>query len=127
MTELLIRRFVPGWEKPEDPEAPVHEGWTFQGWIVGEPVTGGDGTVTVTITATYEMDNWTVRDTLPAIQTLPASLAAVWGGGTGGSGGGGHRPSGGDHRRAALYRQGLLPDPGPLRLDRRDSGPGGGL
>ena len=84
-----VQTIADQFEKPEDPEAPVHEGWTFQGWIVGEPVTGGDGTVTVTITATYEMDKWTVRDTLPAIQTLPASLAAVWGGGTGGSGGGG--------------------------------------
>lgn len=75
-------------EKPEDPEAPVHEGWTFLGWTVGEPVTDEEsGVTTVTITATYEMEKWTVLDTLPAIQNFPASLAAVWNGGSGGGGG----------------------------------------
>ncbi|MCI8595134.1 MAG: hypothetical protein HFF09_07795 [Oscillospiraceae bacterium] len=87
-------------EKPEDPEAPVHEGWTFTGWTAGEPETDEEtGVTTVTITAAYELEKWTYRDTLPAIDKFPASLAAVWDGGSGGGGlavnlAGGHWASG---------------------------------
>ena len=54
---------------------------------------------------------------------LPGPGAVLEGGG----GGGGDRPPGGDHRRAAVHRENLPADAGPLRLDRRDLDSGGGL
>ena len=71
--------------KPEDfPADPAHEGWTFTEWKAGDPQTV-DGVTTVTYTAQYTLVPYLIRDTVTmyADLDLPASLAAVWEGGSG--------------------------------------------
>lgn len=74
--------------KPEDfPADPAHEGWTFTEWKAGDPQTV-DGVTTVTYTAQYTLVPYLIRDTVTmyADLDLPASLAAVWDGGSGAGG-----------------------------------------